>query len=327
MDILTHMFFTYLINFGIGSLQYNEYAMVFGIILGVIPDFDVLWFPIGWKYSIARHRGVSHSILFIVITTVILAAIFAPIINVNFIVLCVIGIISGLSHICMDVLTTIGIPVFWPFSKRELHLDLERAINPYFLGISIFFIFFLFQLRAIRFNYQIYLQLITVITITIILYYLGKLILKSYLQVLTSTPQFRIRALPTAGFFKWFLVGKNTENGIMKLKYCRYNLLNRYMPRFRYFSFRYTQASELPLNDVEKAKIYTYHLKEVKKFISKFKYPLAEVLKQPSGDGWIVFWFPIELMGLDRAMAMRVDIDYDGKYQAKHAFFWKFDKI
>ena len=327
MDIFTHMFFTYLINFGIGSLKYNEYAMVFGIAMGVIPDFDVLWFPVGQRYSIARHRGVSHSITFIVVATIILALIFAPIIKVDFLALCLIGIISGLSHICLDVLTTIGIPVFWPFTKHEVHLDLERAINPYFMGLSIFLIFFLFQLRVIRFNYQIFLQLITIITVSIILYYAAKLILKFYIQSQFSTQEFKIKALPTAGFYNWYLVGKNIEKDEMKLKYCKYNLLSPYKPRFRYFSCICSKNTELPLDSKEKAKTYTYNLKEVKKFIDKFKYPVAEVLKNPTGHNWTVFWFPLELMSLNRAMAVRIDLDNDGKYQAKHAFFWKYAKI
>jgi len=327
MDIFTHMFFTYLINFGIGTLKYNEYAMVFGIALGVIPDFDVLWFPIGMRYTIARHRGVSHSISFVVIATIILAAIFAPIIRVNFFILCLIGIISGLSHICLDVLTTIGIPVFWPFSKRELHLDLERAINPYFMGLSIFLIIFLFQLRVIKFNYTIYLQIVTIITISIILYYLVKLILKSYIHISFSTPSFKIHGLPTAGLYNWILVGKNEKNGKMNIKYCKYNLTSRYKPKFRYFSFDYTKNPKLPLDSTEKAKAYTYHLREVNKFIAKFKYPLAEVLKKRVEHGWTVFWFPLELMSLNRAIAIRVDLETDGKYKTKHAFFWKYSKI
>ncbi len=327
MDIFTHMFFTYLINFGIGTLKYNEYAMVFGIAMGVISDFDVLWFPIGLRYSMARHRGVSHSILFIIIATLILAAIFAPIIKVDYFVLCMIGILSGLSHICLDVLTTIGIPVFWPFTKKELHLDLERAINPYFMGSSIFLIFFLFQLRVIRFNYQIYLQLITILTATIILYYTAKLIMKLYLQISFSTLNFRIHALPTAGFYNWFLVGKNQINGVMRLKYCKYNLLSKFKPKFRYFSCAYEHHAEPPLDNSEKAKSYTYHLKEVKKFITKFKYPLAEVLNNSTGRRWTVFWFPLELMSLNRAMAIRIDIDTDGEYKAKNAFFWKYSKL
>ncbi len=327
MDIFTHMFFTYLINFGIGTLKYNEYAMVFGIVLGVIPDFDVLWFPIGWRYSIARHRGISHSIFFICIVTVVLAAILAPIINVNFFVLCLIGIISGLSHICLDVLTTIGIPVFWPFSKRELHLDLERAINPYFMGINIFLIIFLFQLRVVRFNYTIFLQLITIITVTIILYYLAKLILKLYIQISYSTYEFKIYALPTAGFFNWFLVGKNFDCGVMRLKYCKYSLLSTSKPKFKYFSCAYENKTKPPLDSTEKVKTYTYNLEEVKKFITKFRYPLAEVLKNRSGHGWTVFWFPLELMSLNRAFAIRVDLETDGGYQTKHAYFWKSTKI
>ena len=83
MDIFTHMFFSYLINFGIGSLKYNEYAMVFGIALGMLPDFDILWYPLGKKIPIAKHRGISHSILFIFIATIILSVIFAPIMSVK----------------------------------------------------------------------------------------------------------------------------------------------------------------------------------------------------------------------------------------------------
>jgi inner membrane protein len=327
MDILTHMFFTYLINFGIGSLQFNEYAMVFGIVLGVISDFDVLWFPIGQRYSIARHRGVSHSILFIVLATVILAAIFAPIIKVNFIALCLIGIISGLSHICLDVLTTIGIPVFWPFTKQRVHLDLERAINPYFMGISTFFIFFLFQLRLINFDYMIYLQLIIIITTTIILYFMAKLILKIYLQASFSPPGFKIHALPTAGFFKWYLVGTNQTENIMNTAYCRYNLLSKYKPHFRIFSCNRLETTGPPIDDIEKVKSYSYHLNEVAKFVEKFKYPIAEVLKNGEGHDWTIFWFPLELMSLNRAFAIRIDLNADGNYQAKRAFFWKFKNI
>jgi len=65
----------------------------------------------------------------------------------------------------------------------------------------------------------------------------------------------------------------------------------------------------------------------VKKFITKFKYPLAEVLTGKKDQQWTVFWFPIELMGLNRAMAIRIDLETNGNYRAKHAYFWKFDKI
>jgi membrane-bound metal-dependent hydrolase YbcI (DUF457 family) len=327
MDILTHMFFAYLINFGIGSLKYNEYAMVFGIALGMIPDIDVLWFPLGWKYSSARHRGGSHSVTFIIIATIVLAAIFAPIIHVDFLALCLIGIISGLSHISLDAITTIGIPVFWPFSKHEIHLDLERAINPYFMGISVFFIFFLFQLRAIRYNYTIFLQLIALITISIFLYFLAKLILKIYIHIAFSTPSFKVKALPTAGLYKWLLVAKSVNNEIMRLKYCKYNLLDRHPPKFRIFSCNYNNNTEPPLDSAEKVKSYSFHLKEVNDFIKKFKYPLAQVLKKHKGQGWTVLWFPLELMSLNRVIAIRIDLDINGSYKTKHAFFWKYSKI
>jgi inner membrane protein len=327
MDIFTHWFFSYLVNFGFQTLRYNEYAMVFGIVIGVIPDFDVLLYPVGKRYPIWRHRGASHSIFFIAIETIILAFIFAPIIDVWVIALIAIGMISGLGHICLDVLTTIGIPVFWPFSKREVHLDLERAINPYFMGLSIFFIIFLFQLREIKFHYSTYLLLINAIGISIVLYYLFKLMLKIYIQKRFSTHEFKIKALPTAGFFKWYLVGKKFEGDLLRLKYCRYYMLNRELPKFRFFNCNCKLQAKSPLDSKEKVKSYTYNLKEVKSFIMKFKYPLAEVVENYNEQHWTVFWFPLELMGLNRAMAIQVDVDLNGKYTTKHAYFRKYSDI
>jgi len=329
MDIFTHMFFTYLLNFGMQTLKYNEYAMVFGIVIGVIPDFDVLWFPLGKKYPIWRHRGGSHSIFFITIETVILAWIFAPIINVNIFVLILIGIISGGFHILFDICTTIGIPALWPLSNREFHLDLERAINPYVLGISGFLILFLFYLRGIKFNYAIYLILINIILAGIFLYYLSKLILKIYIQRKLSTHDFKFKGIPTAGVFKWFMVGKKVENDILTLKYSKYNIIDSQEPKFKRFECDFNLGQDLPLANLEDAKAYSYNLKEVKSFLGKFKYPLAEVVERKSEKGthWTIFWYPIELLGLDRSIAIQINLTSDGKYSSKYSLFKKISNL
>jgi hypothetical protein len=51
------------------------------------------------------------------------------------------------------------------------------------------------------------------------------------------------------------------------------------------------------------------------------------VKQDQSGDQWTVFWFPLELMGLNRAMAIQVDINSDGVYKTKNAFFRKYSNI
>jgi hypothetical protein len=127
--------------------------------------------------------------------------------------------------------------------------------------------------------------------------------------------------------FKWYLVGKKNDNGKMTLKYCRFNLIKNKKPTFRYFSCSYDNSTKPPLDNLEKAKAYTYNIDEVKSFIKKFKYPLAEVVENNSEHNWTVFWFPLELMGLDRAMAIRVDINSNGEYKTKHAYFKKYSDI
>jgi hypothetical protein len=188
-------------------------------------------------------------------------------------------------------------------------------------------IIFLFQLRAIKFDYSIYLVLINLIIASIIFYYISKLLIKLYIQSKHSTLNFKIKAIPTAGLFKWYLAAKNVDTGKFRLKYCRYNLIKDKTPKFRYFSCDHLVSTKPPLDSTEKAKAYTYNLAEVKSFIAKFKYPLAEVEQNQTGDHWTVFWFPLELMGLNRAMAIQVDIDADGVYKTKNAFFRKYTNI
>lgn len=95
----------------------------------LLPDLDhhhapisQILFPISWlirkKWS---HRTATHSILFLIITT-LLIVLFT---NNLFIIM---GIFTGiLSHLLMDMLNPTGVPLFYPFNKKKYRVAKVRT--------------------------------------------------------------------------------------------------------------------------------------------------------------------------------------------------------
>ena len=95
-------------------------AVVAGVIGSVLPDADVVSFPLGIPYgSTFGHRGFTHSIFFAVVTSVIATAIIRPrdrrISAFVFIFMCT------MSHAILDAFTNggLGIAFLSPFSNHR----------------------------------------------------------------------------------------------------------------------------------------------------------------------------------------------------------------
>ena len=226
MDLFTHIFLAYLLNFGTHELYLPLSYLPFIIPMGAIPDIDVLWSPfLGKKSPYARHRGASHSIPFVICYSLVFSIIFYYFFNLNIILFLPAAILTGLTHICCDVLTTWGVPVFWPFSKREIRFDIDRAINPYFMAFSTFNIFFLYSLSLINFNYNLYLIIIAAETLLIILYFISRVLLKLHLSKKYSIKNYQTTAIPTSGLFTWYIAAKSANQYSYKLKHGKYQFL------------------------------------------------------------------------------------------------------
>ncbi|MCK5561745.1 MAG: hypothetical protein KAJ51_14175 [Thermoplasmata archaeon] len=82
-----------------------------------------------------------------------------------------------------------------------------------------------------------------------------------------------------------------------------------------------------PIDNAKKAESYTFNLQEVKRFFHKSRYPIAKSIVHNSNKAFTVFWYPLEMVILDRIFALRIDVDIDGKYTVKRTFFTKEDRV
>lgn len=98
--------------------------------LARIPDYD-LYVP--W----IRHRGPTHSLLFLVLFALSLAGLALavtdhlglepyPAVHLTALV----GAVAVASHLMADVLTPSGVPLLWPLSDKRFSLDLALSTNP-----------------------------------------------------------------------------------------------------------------------------------------------------------------------------------------------------
>jgi len=137
-----------------------------------------------------------------------------------------------------------------------------------------------------------------------------------------SSKEERINVLPTSGLFVWYLVNKTETGGEYRLKYGKINVIKDKAPKYTEFRFNKKTMARPPLKDVEQIKSFTYHLKEVQNYIKKFKYPVADIRKSKGAQNrWVVYWYPLELVMLDRTSALEITVSKNGSYSARRTFF------
>lgn len=139
MDSLTHTVLGACLGEAIAGKKLGKKAMLIGALANNLPDIDVitsLW--TNPAHELLVHRGITHSILFALITSPLLAYAFLKAFK-NYDVsfkrwLVLIG--SGLFiHILMDAFTTYGTGWFEPFSHYRVSFNTLFILDP-FLSIS-----------------------------------------------------------------------------------------------------------------------------------------------------------------------------------------------
>ena len=150
MDLFTHFLVPYIILYALKSK--NKLAGAFG---GISPDFDTIF--IAWigllspNLFIFSHRGITHSFIFgFVTSTIFLYVISRKQVNefignlirrdisVKFTKTTVaIAYFGVLTHLFLDYLTTLGIPLFFPFSITRYALNLYQSLDALTIVIAL----------------------------------------------------------------------------------------------------------------------------------------------------------------------------------------------
>jgi inner membrane protein len=142
MDLFTHFLVPYIILYALKSK--NKLAGAFG---GISLDFDTIF--VAWigilspQFFIFSHRGITHSFIFGLITSTIflyvisrkqvnsfISNIIKRDISVKFTKTTVaIAYFGVLTHLFLDYLTTLGIPLFFPFSITRYAADIYQSLD------------------------------------------------------------------------------------------------------------------------------------------------------------------------------------------------------
>ncbi len=141
MDLLTHA----IIGAGAGAATQNSEKMRLGAVAGAVAALVVdLDYFIGSAHDpllqIEFHRHFSHSILFIPIGAAFAALLLWPLLarRLGALRLYLATLAGYATHSIVDVCTSYGVHLLWPFTDRRIALDLISVIDPVFtLAIGI----------------------------------------------------------------------------------------------------------------------------------------------------------------------------------------------
>lgn len=135
MDSLTQITLGAAVGEGVLGKDTDKKAVVWGGVLGTLPDLDVLANPFLTEAQfLLLHRGASHSLL--------VALLLSPLFGIGLARLHREGpswqrwtLLAGavlLTHIGLDCLTVYGTQVFWPFSRTPILVGSIFIIDPFY---------------------------------------------------------------------------------------------------------------------------------------------------------------------------------------------------
>jgi inner membrane protein len=225
MDLFTHFLVPYIILYALKSK--NKLAGAFG---GISLDFDtifVVWIGIlSPQFFIFSHRGITHSFIFgLVTSTLFLYVISRKQVN-NFIgniikrdisvkfTKTTIGIayFGVLTHLFLDYLTTLGIPLFFPFSITRYAAEIFQALDLVTIVLAAVVLLIVYMKLNSRYKKA------AMAIFMIILISFGGIRAYEKINVIEDvTPTLngnysQLSVYPTSDFFKWNVVKRNVQN-------------------------------------------------------------------------------------------------------------------
>ena len=225
MDLFTHFLVPYIILYALKSK--NKLAGAFG---GISPDFDTIF--VAWigilspNLYIFSHRGITHSFIFGFVTSTIflyvisrkqvnefISNLIKRDISVKFTKTTVaIAYFGVLTHLFLDYLTSLGIPLFFPFSITRYAAEIYQSLDLLTLILAAIVMIILYM--KLNKNYK---KAAMAIFMIILISFGG---IRGYekLNVLEiETPTLngnysQLSVYPTNDMFAWNVVKRNSQN-------------------------------------------------------------------------------------------------------------------
>lgn len=136
MDSLTQIVLGAAIGEAVCGKKIGNKAMLWGAVAGTIPDLDVLLNPwLGVVEELSWHRSLTHSFLFALLVSPLLAALLKRIYHnssVTFKDWFWLFFLGFTTHSLLDCCTTWGTQIFWPLSREGVAFYNVFVIDPFY---------------------------------------------------------------------------------------------------------------------------------------------------------------------------------------------------
>jgi len=157
MDLITQGLLGSTVAQAACSEKVGRRASLYGFLIGLMPDFDIVTGLLGPWASLKYHRGPTHSFIILALAAWPIGWLCKKLSGSEASTGCWAGIafLSLITHPVIDWFTTYGTCLLWPVSDRRFALDALSIIDPAF-SLPLFLVTFaglsgLFSLRRMRF--------------------------------------------------------------------------------------------------------------------------------------------------------------------------------
>jgi len=329
MDFFTHMLMGYLIGWGYtwgldsaGIAGYNESLILLSVLMAMIPDFDVFLGLIPGKYRKGRafrHRGITHSILFIFIASFILAYLFTipgwlPQ-TVPFVHGFIVALLGGLSHILLDGLTAFPFPFLAPFTWKEYSADIDAPVTLHMMVFSPAMILLMWYSRSIGLDISLFVNFVWIVFAALLIHYSLRMGIKKYVKRKHAAPGETVRVYHTPTLLRPYVVKSRSVNGVSLSRYERLDLLGRRPPKDRFYevgtlpprpvprwqdmggkgeahrNVPEATSSHAPPKNKEEAIVLSATALESNGFKDEDRENISAVMLNELPGAWEVFWF------------------------------------
>lgn len=320
MDLLTHVLIAYLVTYGI--VGFHPQYLAAGALAGGLPDADALFFPLARRFPILRHHGITHSLLGVSIVAVVGAVVAPHLAPGSPLVYLLVLEVGGLCHIAQDGFTNFSVPPLLPFSKREVHLDADRAINFVTLAVSIASFYLLLGIERNHTAFAIYLGTIDALAAFYAAYFAIRLAGRYTVgRRLRQIGDFD-HVVPLTNPFAWIVISERVADGRERTVWGRY-VLGRGLVAGP-FAVEAPLAGPPPVGvpaSAGEALEWSLPLARSKSRAVASTYHFGEAFPDPAG-GWTAVWYSLEFSMLGRSAAVRVRFPTGGGApQVRSAFY------
>jgi len=133
MDTVSHIVLGAAIGETIFGKKIGRKAVLYGALAGNIPDIDVFGlFFLSDSQQLLFHRGITHSLFFVVIVSFLLGFFFKKWHKNNWKQLTGLCFVAMLSHLLLDSLTCYGMGLFEPFSHYRISFNSIFVVDPFY---------------------------------------------------------------------------------------------------------------------------------------------------------------------------------------------------